>query len=231
MKRIAVVIATLFLFAIAALAQANQAVADSDVYHVHFVKAALGKTKALESDLKKQDPKSPMPGHYLVLRHQDGDDWDYLVIEHLGKKFTIDPAEYTAPAPTAPANGAWHTDTFVAGPSWDVFAKEMGLGADAGKMSGSVYVIATWRAATGHRQELEKLLTARDANSKVQTGNVMMAHMEGGPWTFLTVQRYNSWQDYATDEAATQDAQGWYDIREHGVWHHDTITTRVNIGK
>lgn len=229
MKRIAVVIGTLFLFAIAALAQANQAVANTDVYHVHFAKAALGQTKALETDLKKQDPKGPMQGHYLVLRHQDGDDWDYVVIEHLGKKFTIDPAEYTAP--TGPANGAWHADTFVAGPSWDVFAKEMGLGADAAKMSGSVYVVATWRAAAGHREELSKLLTARDANSKVPTGNVMVAHMEGGPWNFLTLQRYNSWQDYATDEAATQDAQGWYDIRAHGVWHHDTITTRVNTGK
>lgn len=227
MKHVVGLIASLLLLVVASSAQSNQAVGNSDVYHVHFAKAALGQTKALENDLKKQDPKAPMPGHYIVLRHQDGDDWDYLVIEHLGKKFTIDPAEYTPPPAGAPANGAWHTDTFVAGPGWDVFAKEMGLDADSAKTAASVYVVATWRAAPGHRQDLLKLLTARDANSKVPTGNVVVAHLEGGPWNFLTLERFNSWQDYATNEAATQDAQGWYDIRDHGVWHHDTITTRV----
>ncbi len=214
------------------IAQSNQAAPTAtDVYHVHFAKAALGQAKALESELKNQDPKAPMPGHYLVLRHQDGDDWDYLVIEHLGKKFTIDPAEYSAPPVSAPATGAWHADTFVVGPTWDVFAKEMGLGADSGKTSGSVYIAATWRAAAGHRQELAKILTARDANSKVPMGSVVVAHMEGGPWNFLTVDRYNSWQDYAADQAATQDGQGWYEIRNHGIWHHDTIATRIATEK
>jgi hypothetical protein len=61
---------------LSALAQSSQAAQASDVYHVHFAKAALGQTKALESELKQQDPKAPMPGHYLVLRQ------DYMVIEH-----------------------------------------------------------------------------------------------------------------------------------------------------
>jgi hypothetical protein len=228
MKRVVVVLASVLLFVIASNAQTSQAVASTDVYHVHFAKAALGQTKALENDLKKQNPKAPMPGHYLLLRHQDGDDWDYLVIEHLGKKFTVDPAEYAPPPTNAPANGAWHTDTFVVGPSWEVFAKEMGLGAEARKTAGSVYVVATWRAAPGHRQDLEKMLTTRDPNAKVQTGSVVVAHVEGGPWNFLTVERYNSWPDFATVEAAAQDEQTWYDIRNHGIWHHDTITTRVS---
>lgn len=218
MNRIAVGVVSLCLFVTASLAQSAPAAAD--VYHVHFAKAALGQAKALETELTKQDPKAPMPGHYLVLKHQDGDDWDYAVIEHLGKKFTIDPADYSAPPAGAPATGAWHTDTFVVGPSWEEFVKQMGG-------DGAVYVVATWRAAPGHRQELVKALTGRAANPKVQTGNVMLAHIEGGPWQFLTLARYKSWQDYATDEAANQDAQGWYDIRDHGAWHHDTITTRV----
>ena len=37
-----------------------------------------------------------MPDHFVVLRHQEGDDWDYVVIRHLGPK-----AEVTA-APAAP---------------------------------------------------------------------------------------------------------------------------------
>ena len=227
MNLAAVAIASLLLSAVSVSAQTVQP-ANTDVYHVHFVKAALGQAKALENDLKKQDPKAPMQGHYLVLRHQDGDDWDYLAIEHLGKNYTIDLAQYTPPPAGTPALSAWHTDTFAAGPSWDAFAKEMGL-ADAGKL-GSVYVVATWRPAPGHRQELAKALTASDANSKVTPGRTMLVHLEGGPWTFLTLERFDSWQDYAADEATSQDSQGWYDVRNHGAWHHDTVTTRVATG-
>lgn len=63
-----------------ALAQRGP-VARTDVYHVHFAKAAPGKAAPLGDSLKTQDPKAPMKGHLLVLRHQDGDDWDYAVIE------------------------------------------------------------------------------------------------------------------------------------------------------
>lgn len=226
-RKLAVVVV---LLSVCLMAQSNQsAPAATDVYHVHFAKAALGQAKALENQLKQQNPKSTMPGHFLVLKHQDGDDWDYMVIEHLGTKVTINPADYSAPA--GPAVGAWHTDTIVAGPSWEVFAKEMGLGQDMAKTAGSVYIVAPWRAAPGHRQELEKALTARDANPKVPIGTVVVAHMEGGPWNFLTLSRYNSWQDYAADEAASQNSEGWYTIRDHGVWHHDTICTRIATGK
>ncbi len=229
--RISTLAVVVVLLSVCLMAQSNHqaAPAATDVYHVHFAKAALGQAKAMEAELSKPDPKAPMPGHFLVLRHQDGDDWDYAVIEHLGKKFTIDPAQYSAP--TGPAIQAWHTDTIVVGPSWDVFTKEMGLGADAAKTSGSVYVLATWRAAPGHRQQLEKLLTAPNGNSKAPTGDVVLMHLEGGPWNFLTLERYNSWQDYAAYEAATQDGAGWYEVRDHGVWHHDTIATRVGAAK
>src|SRR5438128_10572453 len=47
--------------------------ARTDVYHVHFAKAALGKAAELADVLKKQAPDAPMPGHMIILRHQDGD--------------------------------------------------------------------------------------------------------------------------------------------------------------
>ena len=58
-NRVAVVVATFLLFAVGVNAQAQSA--NTDIYHVHFVKAALGQAKALENDLKKQDPKAPVP--------------------------------------------------------------------------------------------------------------------------------------------------------------------------
>jgi hypothetical protein len=64
----------------------------TDVYHVHFTKAALGKAAQLGDWLKTPNPNDPMPGHFVVLRHQDGDAWDYVVITHLGTKATVDAA-------------------------------------------------------------------------------------------------------------------------------------------
>ena len=64
----------------------------TDVYHVHFAKAALGKAAQLGDWLKTPDSNNPMPEHFIVLRHQDGDAWDYVVITHLGAKATVEAA-------------------------------------------------------------------------------------------------------------------------------------------
>ena len=77
---------------LSALGQSGQPAANMDVYHVHFTKAALGKSADLGKALSTPDPKAPMPGHFIVLRHQEGDEWDYCVIEHLGTKYTVDAA-------------------------------------------------------------------------------------------------------------------------------------------
>jgi hypothetical protein len=72
----------------------------TDVYHVHFTKAALGKAAQLGDWLKTPDPKAPMPGHFLILRHEDGDAWDYVAIEHLGTKATVEAAGTPVPPAT-----------------------------------------------------------------------------------------------------------------------------------
>ena len=193
----------------------------TDLYHVHFTKAAPGQAAALGKALMVPDPKSPMPDHFVVLRHQEGDDWDYAVIQHLGQKTTLD----AAPAPPRPGRDlrAWHDDTFAIGPSWGVFSKNMGGG-------GGIYTVSVHRAVPGHREDLQKALSQpAPASSKVQTGNVLLQHAEGGDWTFLTVTRYNSWQDFAADRAAASppDAGGWNDIRQHVSFHRDTIADRI----
>ena len=207
---------------------APQAPATSDIYHVHFNKALPGQARALADQLRMQNPKAPMPGHYVVLRHQDGDDWDYCVIEHLGTKATID-------IPPPPANAtpvsAWHEDTFVAGPSWNEFARAMGLGA-GGNTAGSVYEVATWRQAPGHRVQLQEALMSNDPASKIQVGRVLLTHLEGGAWTFLAINRYNSWQDYAANETASVPKTGsgsdpWSQVRDHSTFHRDTLADRI----
>ena len=208
----------------AAVAQAQAPAAATDVYHVHFTKAAPGQAAALATQLMEQDPKDPMASHFLLLRHQQGDDWDYLLIQHVGQKASV---EITPPPPAAVLSlSAWHEDTFVAGPSWAEFSKAMSLA--AGASAGSVYVASVHRAVPGHREQLAGALTA-GPGGKVPIGHVVLRHLEGGAWTFLSLNRYNSWADFATDETANAagSGEGWSEIRQHSAYHTDTLASRV----
>ncbi len=204
--------------------------AGTDVYHVHFTKAVPGQADALGKALMIPDPKTPMPDHFMVLRHQEGDDWDYAVIQHRGQKVTLD----TAPAGSGAARDmrAWHTDTFASGPPWSEFTREMGLGG-SGSTTGQVYVLGVHRAAPGQREPLEKALNQpAPASSKIQTGSAFLQHLEGSDWTFLTLTRYSSWQDFAKERAdaaaaAASTPGGWGDIRQHSAFHRDTIADRI----
>jgi hypothetical protein len=204
----------------------------TDVYHVHFAKAALGKAVQLGDWLKTPDPKAPMPGHFVVLRHQDGDAWDYVVITHIGLKATVEAAG-TAVPPDKRDLSEWHNDTFVNGPSWEEFTRAMGIDADsATKTGGSAYVVSVYRPAPGHREGLEKMLSKAPQPPDTSAGNVLLQHLEGGPWTFLTVARYNSWEDFATSQKnsvaqTTKKDGGWARLRDHIAFHNDTIADRL----
>ncbi len=230
MKSICRLLLALLLFGSIAAAQSTPP-ARTDVYHVHFAKAALGKGAELGEYLKTADPNVPMSAHHIVLRHQDGEDWDYVVIQHLGTKTTVEAAGTAVPAAMRDLS-AWHNDTFVNGPSWSEFSKALGI--DEGsptKTAGSVYVVSVYRAAPGHREQLEKSLN-QSAPGDTASGNVLMQHLEGGPWQFLTVVRYNSWQDFASSEKnnvadTLKPGGGWLAVREHSSYHNDTLTDRI----
>jgi len=198
----------------------------TDIYHVHFAKAAPGQAAALGDAVKQPDTTTPMPEHFIALRHQQGDDWDYCVIQHLGPKATID-AGRTAPDVRRDLR-AWHSDTFVLGPSWPEFVKAMGLGDTAA--AGSVYAVSVWREVPGHRTELGRILREPQP-SKVPVSRLVLQHMEGSAWTFLAIDRYASWQDFATDQAADagggSGTDGWADIRQHSSFHRDTLADRI----
>ena len=107
----------------------------------------------------------------------------------------------------------------------------MGLpGGSSGNTANSVYVVSVFQAAPGHRDQLEKAL-APDPAAKVSIGNVMLQHLEGGTWNYLTLQRFNSWQDFATNETVTARAGSspdlWSEVRQHVAVHHDTLADRI----
>ena len=231
MKNCRLVGIAVLMLSCATLAQ-NQSgsVPRTDVYHVHVAQAAPGKVAQLGDYLKTPDPNSPMPGHLLVLRHQDGSEWDYVLITHLGTKATVSAAGNPPPSNVRDLY-AWHTDTFVNGPAWPDFVKSLGLGDNTAKTANSVYVVSFYRALAGRREELEKSLAAT-APGGSEAGTVLLQHLEGGPWTFMTVTRYDSWQKFGENEsssvAQTNKGSGpWFDLRQNVSTHNDTVTNRI----
>ncbi len=161
-----------------------------------------------------------MQGHFVVLRHQEGDDWDFCVIEHVGTKATV---EITPPPPasSAPPVNAWHSDTFVVGPSWAEFQRVMGAA------PGGVYIVSTQLAVPGHRDQLVATLNQVNSAAKVKSAHILFTHLEGAAWQYLSVTRYASWSDLAADRATAASSKEWAEVRMHSASHHDTIADRV----
>lgn len=218
---------TLLLCSHAALSQTpTPRQTGTDVYTITFVKAAPGQAAAALKELQQQDPKDPMAGHYLLLRHQEGDEWDYCIIQHVGAKGTVD--LNTAPA-TPRATWSWHGDSYVAGPSWSEFTRALLPAAADGKPNTSVYVVGAHRAVPGHYPQMLEILKQTDTNAKVPVSSVLFTHLSGGRWQVLSVDRYNSWQDLGASRSAAMSGSGsgWLNIRQHSAHHVDTIADRV----
>lgn len=204
----------------------------SQIYHVSFVQAAPGKLGELEKMMTTPAPGAAFPGHLLVLRHREGSPWDLVTIEHLGATATVEPGW---PGPARELR-AWHEDTFVAGPPWDVFAKAMGVD---GKGEG-VYVLSMYRGAAGHRAQLDDTLQKVQASAAKPGTGVILQHVEGGNWDSLVISRYDSWPEFAADMAVDTTADqrerragltqpAWMALREHAATHNDTIAVRVAV--
>lgn len=202
---------------------AAAAPADTDVYLVMFVKAAPGQAAALAKQLQQPDPKDPMSGHFLLLRHQEGADWDYCLIQHVGSKATVEITPQ--PAPGGPALMTSHNDTYVSGPSWGEFQRAMGM---TGQASGNpVYVVGVHQAVPGHRGDLVRALRQSDPAAKGPSNDLLFTHLDGASWQYLTLSHYASWQDLGADRAKAATGGGWDELRKHSAAHQDTIADRV----
>lgn len=203
--------------------QTQAASGAEELYHAHFVKAALGKLNDLIA-VYGAAPVAPGTPKPIILRHREGDDWDLLVLAPFGK------AETTVTAAVSADNLAQfkkyravserHTDSFVAGPKWSDASKVFAA-------AGGVYVVGLYRAANGHRDQLEeslKKLGAADGPGR----SILLRHVEGGPFDFMQVSRYDSWNDIDAVASAqpTPMAQA-LDLRQHMAEHHDTICVKV----
>ena len=174
-----------------------------------------------------------MPGHVLGLRHEAGAPWEYVGIQHIGAKATVEAAGSPQGA-TFRSLMDWHDDTFVNGPAWTTLAKEMGLNENGkSKSSTDVYVVSVYRPWPGQDDALEKFLSEPpSASGDLAVGSVLLQHLEGASWRFLTILRYKSYQDYATSEAAavakaSKGDSPWYSLRDLVSMHNDTVSVLI----
>ena len=126
---------------------------NSDIYRVSMFRAAPGKTGDLEKLLTTQAP-SPGAGDgdfAVIFRHRQGNEWDFLTVEHMGQQATVDVRTGPPAQPDSPfsQSAAWHMDTFAAGPSLDEFRKALNLQAGAAQSGsakpGDTSSATTWR--------------------------------------------------------------------------------------
>jgi hypothetical protein len=205
---------------------------DLELYHIHFVKAAPGKLPELiEAYLSRPAPAAGQPQVApVILRHREGSDWDLVTITPLGKETTLSaetPSQeiqeyYRRLGPLS----AWHGDSFTVGPSWSNVKAAL---VPAEGAQGWVYVVSDYRSLPGHRQQLRQVL---DGNAQNAPGrSALFAHVEGAPWNFLTVTRYNSWSQLGEPPPASGDRDAGMPIREHLAAHSDTIAVFLSGGQ
>jgi hypothetical protein len=217
-------------------AAAPQSSASSNhIYRVSAFRAAPGRIGDLEKLLTSQAPSpGAAPGDFaVVFRHRQGSDWDFMTIEHIGQQATIDIGTGPPAQPDSPLSRAiaWHGDTFAAGPPLEEFRRALNLqGATAQSGKTGVYVIGDYLAAAGHRGQLRQVLNEIAGETPGRT--VTLAHVEGAPWNFLAITRYDSWQQFAQEEEASPAQTGknpaanrGLALREHLALHHDTLVT------
>jgi hypothetical protein len=174
-----------------------------------------------------------MPDHVVVLRHEDGDSWDYCVITHMGTKMTVEANRPAAPSSTMSLYAS-HTDTLCSGPAWSEFAKQLGVD-DAKKTGANAYVVSIYRPAAGQREALDSFLNEPpDKTTDSSVGRVTLQHLEGAAWTFVSIQRWNSWPEYGSDNVKSiaqmgrNQQGGWFKLRNLVSFHTDTLCDRIS---
>jgi hypothetical protein len=215
--------------ACAALFAPRQAAAQAssgapELYHAHFVKAAPGKLP----DLIAAYQAAPVPAGEqkpIILRHREGDDWDLLVLTPYGKGDTTVTAaispDVDAQYAKFRASSERHTDSFIAGPAWAQAQKAFGSDAKG------VYVVGVYRSANGHRDQLGQALEKIAATGPAG-GTLTFRHVEGGPFDFIQITHYDSWNAIDAPVPGQGDPEALsLELRQHMAEHHDTICIRL----
>ncbi len=206
------VAALCFLLLPASAAKAQQR------YSATFYKASAGNLMNLQHALWSA-------GGGTVLKHAQGDDWDFVRVEGKG----CGPAAHSVPAALEDARRT----VALTGPDCDALRRVLAEG------EGLIYIVADYRARAGQRKQmlaaLERVVSTGRAGH-----DVIFSADPGSAFDYLLITRYDSWSQLAEEE--THSAQSTHHVQQHGfagpddlgeelrryaAGHHDTICRRV----
>src|SRR5215472_6659621 len=86
------------VLAVSAIHSAPQSSGKPDVYHLMFIRSTPGQSRLLENYFKDHISLRGGNGRSLALHNLYGEDWDYLLIDDVGKQPSIDSQESPIPA-------------------------------------------------------------------------------------------------------------------------------------
>jgi hypothetical protein len=217
-------------------APAQAAQSAPHIYRVSVFRAAPGQAGNVEKLLASTPAPGADAGDFaVVFRHRQGHDWDFMTVEHMGPETTLRLPSGTAAQGDSPMSQsvAWHGDTYAAGPSLEEFRRVLNLQGASGQTgagTAGVYVVSDYMATAGHRGQLRQVLDKIAAEARDRS--VTLSHVQGAPWNYLVIRRYDSWAQFAQEEekAAAQGATDrGLELREHLAIHHDTLATVAQV--
>jgi len=142
-----------------------------------------------------------------------------------------------AASAVTPASATGTTGSGTAGASTAAGTTGAGRAASAAANvpEGTVYTVTTYRSLPGHRDQLAD--TLRRLAALYPDRRTIFQHVEGAPWEFVLLQRYDSWTALGAEEDAPPErlkAQGFandeaigLELRQHATEHRDTIARLV----
>lgn len=212
---------------------AGPASAQSDtgdrLYRMTLLRAAPGRVLDLVQDVKARVAALPADaGRPLLLRHQQGDHWDFLILIPVGAG-AVDTRPFAAPALVA-----WQQDEWVRGP--DVWSLP-------GFAEANLAHVEMFVALAGKRDELvrERQMENQHARALGRPTTAIFVREYGAEWDAFTIGPYKSWKHYAERDDTKPEAslaaakQAGFESDAHiGAYmrslidtHHDTLLTVI----
>ena len=197
-----------------------------------LVLTPLGPEETLKPTASAEEQKSVARMRGLRTQHGDtftsGPAWAELRAALLGGAAT---AAASVAASASGATGATGTSGSATGGSTAGGAAASSSAVPAG----TIYTVTTYRSLPGHRDQLAA--TLQRVAALFPDRRTILQHVEGAPWEFVLIQRYDSWNALGEEEAAPPErlrSQGFanseaigLELRQHAAEHRDTIARLV----
>lgn len=217
MRRIIVLLASLFVMGTAPSARAQDGV-EPGLYRVTTVRAAPGMWKYLRALIEGQglagDKQRRRRTPTYRIRHSQGAQWDFMLIQPMDSLegyFSRKVQEREAPfRSTLMAHVDFSEDWIVEGPPHDVFA--------ASYPQAGVFLVEMFRARAGKIGTLED---SRHRENEVlaeigRPQNFVFSGVLGADWDVMTIGLYPSWEGYGAQSSGLSEEQEDEIARKYG---------------